>query len=42
MGTIDKVNEISNELFKCNFIFLNEKEQDTVLKHYISLSTTKK
>jgi hypothetical protein len=35
MRTIDKINAISQELFKCNFIFLNEQEQDEVSTHYL-------
>jgi hypothetical protein len=35
MRTIDKINAISQELFKCNFIFLNEQEQDEVSAHYL-------
>lgn len=39
MNTIDKINKISNELFKANFIFLSELEQNMVLKHYLAENT---
>lgn len=36
MRTIDKINKISTELFQCNFIFLDKKEQDLVFEHYVA------
>jgi hypothetical protein len=35
MRTIDKINAISQELFQCNYIFLDKQEQDEVFAHYL-------
>ena len=36
MRTIDKINAISQKLFKCNYIFLDKQEQDEVFAHYLA------
>ena len=40
MRTIDKINTISQELFKCNFIFLDKPDQDEVFAHYLAKYAT--
>jgi hypothetical protein len=40
MRTIDKINAISQELFKCNFIFLDKPDQDEVFAHYLAKYAT--
>ena len=40
MRTIDKINKISTELFKCNYIFLCKNERDLVFEHYLAENAT--
>ena len=36
MSTIKKLNQISTELFKSDYIYLNKKESDLVFEHYLA------
>ena len=36
MTTIEKLNKIATELFKCNYTYLNKSESQLVFEHYLA------
>jgi len=36
MTTIEKLNKIATELFKCEYIYLNRSESQLVFEHYLA------
>ena len=36
MKTIEKLNKIATELFKCDYVYLNKSESQLVFEHYLA------